>query len=74
MFNLNFASETLHLAYICSNSSLNLMFEVFSNKMTFILQVLCSQHDIIFITHGGEGAHCVQVKGWRSCTASDEQA
>lgn len=40
------------------------MFEVFSNKMAFILQVLCCQHDIIFIICGGERAHHAQVKGW----------
>lgn len=48
---------------MCSNSSLNLMFRVSSNKVAFILQVLCSQHDIISLRHGGERAHHAQVKG-----------
>lgn len=39
------------------------MFRVSSNKVAFILQVLCSQHDIISLRHGGERAHHAQVKG-----------
>jgi len=39
------------------------MFGVSSNKMAFILQVLCNQHNIISVRHGRERAHHAQVKG-----------
>lgn len=61
---LELCKRNLESAYIYSNSSLSLLFEVFPNTAAFILQVLCSQHDAIFITRGGESAHHVQVKGW----------
>lgn len=62
---LELCKQKLASAYVCSNSSLNLMFKVFFfNKMAFILQVLYSQHDNVFITRGGERAHHAQVKGW----------
>ena len=61
---LEFCKGNLASAYICSNRSLSLKLEVFSNKAAFIFQVIRSQYDAVFIIPEGERAHHVQVKEW----------
>lgn len=65
-FSSSSSCETLHLLTHVP-SAWKLMFEVSSNMVAFVLQVLGSQHDKVLTILGGERereTHITQVKPW----------